>query len=280
MVSRKNYNAQQVEAARSVLIELTHLLAEYRDEIVLIGGWVPALSLPGGQEAHVGSIDVDLALDHRKLSEEGNKTISELLASKGYKQGEQPFIFFRTVDMEGTPVTVEVDLLAGEYEGTGPGHRTQPVQDVRARKARGCDLAFSNPAIIHVSGTLPGGGIDSVDVRVSAIVPFMIMKAMAMDTRLKEKDAWDIDFCLSHFPGGVDRLAGMFQHHLFHGLIQEGLKILAQKFETVEHVGPRHVADFEEIADPEERAIRQRAAFERVQALLRALKGTTRERES
>jgi hypothetical protein len=54
---------------------------------------------------------------------------------------------------------------------------------------------------------------------------------------------------------------------------------MVSRFETIEHIGPRHVADFEEIADPEERAIRQRAAFERVQALLRALKGATRERE-
>jgi hypothetical protein len=271
MVSRKDYNAQLVEAARSVLIELTHLLAEYRDEIVLIGGWVPALSFPGGAEAHVGSVDVDLALDHRTLSEEGYKTIAELVASRGYKQGGQPFIFFRTVDMDGTPIEVEVDLLAGEYEGTGKAHRTQPIQGVRARKARGCDLAFESPATIEVAGTLPGGGKDSVDVRVAAIVPFIIMKAMAMNTRLKEKDAWDIDFCLSRFPGGTESLADDFKPYRDQGLVKEGLQILAKKFESVEHVGPRHVADFDEIADPDERANRQRAAYERVQALLIAL---------
>ena len=46
---------------------------------------------------------------------------------------------------------------------------------------------------------------------------------------------------------------------------------MVSRFETAEHIGPRHVADFDEIADPDERANRQRAAYERVQALLRAL---------
>jgi hypothetical protein len=38
MVNRRDYTAEKVEAARSVLIELVRLLGEYRDHIVLIGG--------------------------------------------------------------------------------------------------------------------------------------------------------------------------------------------------------------------------------------------------
>ena len=41
MVTRQDYRAEGVEAARSVLVELVHLLGEYKDDIVLIGGWVP-----------------------------------------------------------------------------------------------------------------------------------------------------------------------------------------------------------------------------------------------
>ena len=41
MVEARDYNEENVEAARSVLVELTHLLGEYRDHIVVIGG-VPA----------------------------------------------------------------------------------------------------------------------------------------------------------------------------------------------------------------------------------------------
>jgi hypothetical protein len=45
MVTKKDYTAEAVEAARLVLIELIHLLGEYRDHIVVVGGWVPDLLL-------------------------------------------------------------------------------------------------------------------------------------------------------------------------------------------------------------------------------------------
>ena len=117
MVTRRDYIATAVEAARSVLLELTHLLGEYRNDIVLIGGWVPEILFSRKDRPHVGSIDVDLALDHRKLQDEGYRTIEEILINKGYQPSKQPFIFYRKVTIEGQEVTVQVDLLAGEYEG-------------------------------------------------------------------------------------------------------------------------------------------------------------------
>ena len=42
---RTDYTADAVAAARSVLLELTHLLGEYRNDVVVIGGWVPELLL-------------------------------------------------------------------------------------------------------------------------------------------------------------------------------------------------------------------------------------------
>ena len=44
-VKRTDYTAEAVEAARRVLLELTRLLGEYQDGIVVIGGWVPGLLL-------------------------------------------------------------------------------------------------------------------------------------------------------------------------------------------------------------------------------------------
>ena len=48
----------------------------------------------------------------------------------------------------------------------------------------------------------------------------------------------------------------------------EGLKKLASKFATLDHVGPKDVAEFDETLDDEERAIRRRDAFEKVNFLL------------
>ena len=269
--SRVDYTANAVEAARSVLLELSRLLGEYRDDIVLIGGWVPELLISRGGIHHMGSMDVDLALNHRNLQEAGYRTIQDLLLSRGYQQGIQPFIFHRMVRVGDREIRVEVDLLAGEYEGTGDGHRTQKIQDIKARKARGADLAFEMTREVAVSGTLPGGGKDTVTVRVAAIVPFLVMKGMALCDRLKEKDAWDIYFCLRYYPGGLDALVDEFRPHLSHGLVREGLRKIADKFASPEHVGPRFVADFDGLDDPEERALRQRDAHERVAMLLERL---------
>jgi hypothetical protein len=41
VVTKKDYNQVAVKAAYSVLIEVARVLGEYRDNIVLIGGWVP-----------------------------------------------------------------------------------------------------------------------------------------------------------------------------------------------------------------------------------------------
>jgi hypothetical protein len=117
---------------------------------------------------------------------------------------------------------VEVDFLAGEYEGTGPKHRTQPVHAGRARKARGCDLAFDLFVETEISGVLPEGGRDRALVRVSSLVSFLVMKGMALHDRLKEKDAWDIYFCLTNYPGGMDALAHeIAPHDLFHAMVVE-----------------------------------------------------------
>jgi hypothetical protein len=192
MVTRRDYGEEAVAAARSVLVEINHLLGSYRQYIAVIGGWVPALVIPQEDERHVGSIDVDLAIDHKQITEARYRTMLELLLSRGYRQGKQPFIFFRDVEINGAIYEVEIDLMAGEYAGTGKSHRNQHVLDIFARKGRGVDLVFIDPLKINIEAYLPGGGLDSLITQVSSIPAFVVMKSMALYDRLKEKDAWDI----------------------------------------------------------------------------------------
>jgi hypothetical protein len=220
MVGRHDYRAEAVAAARSVLIELTHLLGEYRDQIVLVGGWVPEFLLEGAKEQHVGSLDVDLAIDHRHVPQEVYETIQGILLGRGYELGREPFIFNRRVG----EVLVQVDFLSGEYGGTGRGRRHQKVQEIKARKARGCDLAFELNTEVEIVAELPGGGVDRVRVKVASIVPFLVMKAAALRHRLKEKDAWDIDYCIRNFPGGLEALVAEITPHREEGLVREALE--------------------------------------------------------
>lgn len=271
MVTHRDYNREAVEAARSVLLEILHILGEYRGDIVLVGGWVPSLLCAPAESAHVGSLDIDLALDHRHLTEARYRTIQELLVSRGYEQGAQPYIFYRTIKVGERELRVEVDFLAGEYGGTGRGHRTQKVQDLRVRKARGADLAFESPVETTLDGTLPDGARDSITLRIAAVVPFIVMKSMALDSRLKEKDSWDIYYCLQNYPGGTEAVVAALRPHMDEGLVREGIDKLAKHFRSVDSLGPTQVADFDEITDPEDRERVRRDAFERVQYVLREL---------
>ena len=133
-------------------------------------------------------------------------------------------------------------------------------------------MAFESPKEIRVEGQLPGGGRDTVVVRVASIVPFLVMKGMAIADRVKEKDPWDIDYCVRNYPGGMDPLIGEFRPLLSNRLVQEGLKKIGDAFASVDQWGPVAVADFDEIADPEDRALRQRDSFERVNMLLERLR--------
>ncbi len=278
VIKRSDYTAEAVEAARSVLLELARLLGEYQDSMVIVGGWVPQLLINQAPRQHIGSLDVDVALNHRTLREGGYKTIMQLLLARGYRQAEQPFIFFRTVQIGERYFEVEVDFLAGEYSGTARGHRTQKVQDIRPRKARGCDLAVSLATETTLSGTLPGGGEDTASLRVTSIVSFLVMKAMALAGRLMEKDAWDIYYCIRYYPGGLDKLVEEFKPHLGNGLVKEALEKIAEKFASPEHVGPKQVADFDDISEPGERAFIQRDAFERVNTLIVRLRALNHEK--
>ena len=212
-------------------------------------------------------------MDHNSIDNETYQTLRRVLEKRGYTEDDdQPFVFYRAVPItDGEPISVQVDLLSGEYGGTGKKHRTQKIQDIRARKARGSDLAFEQFKEVEIEAELPGGGIDKVKVKISAVVPFIVMKGMALADRMKEKDSYDIYYCLTHHSGDLDNLISEFKPFMHNKLIIEGLSKIAGKFASPDHVGPTHVADFEEITDAEERDRIKRDAYERVQYLLTQL---------
>ena len=272
MVTRSDYPKNEVEACLSVLVEFMTLLGEFKDSIVLVGGWVPYFLIEERKQEHTGSLDIDAALDFKSISSETYSTILELLKERGYEETEQPYVFNRTVKTEsGAKVTVRINLLAGEYGGTSKSHRTQKVQDVKARKARGCDLAFDQNFSVTLSSRMPDGAKNEVTIRIAEIVPFLVMKGMALWDRYKEKDAYDIYFAILYYPGGIPKLVSVFKPFKSNKLIREGLGKIRAKFKDIESPGPVWVTNFEEIDDEEEKERVKRDVFERVNAFLDAL---------
>jgi len=273
---QSDYAERELEACHRVLMEIVNLLIEFSDHIALVGGWVPYYIIPQDNQQHIGSLDVDICFDLQWISSDTYETILNILQDNGYYQTTplKPFQWWRDVKVDdGDIIHVEVDLLSAEYGGRGKSHENQNIQDVKARKARGSDLIFGDENRFQelvLDGRLPGGAKDSVRCKVAGVVPFIIMKGMAIG-RGKPKDGYDIEYVIANYPGGTEALVTEFKKELKNQLVLEGLGKIRTKFESVEHVGPDYVATFLEIEDPESRTIRKRQAYETVSAFLDAL---------
>lgn len=268
--SSLDYSEGQKKAAHRVLVELVNIFREYEDEIRIVGGWVPDLMFPG--EGHIGSVDVDVLINHLTLEDEGYQNMSRILKKNGYKDHpDKYFSFIKTVEIDGISYDVDVDILAGMYGGTQPKKRSQHVQGIKALKATGGNFAFDFPAQkINVEAERPDGAMDIAKVNVVAIVPYIIMKTAALG-RGKAKDAYDIYFILKHYKGGVKALAKEFAPVSERNLVVEMKEKLKGKFASELHAGPKDVADFLDLEDEEEIEIVKRDAYEQVQVLLQLI---------
>ncbi len=266
-----DYTVGQREAAHRVLIEITNILDEYKDHILVIGGWVPDLYFP--QEEHIGSMDVDILLNHLELEEASYLTIEKILLKNGYKKDEEKyFTFVKGVIVDGQEYLVDLDILAGKYGGTAGKKLSQHIQGIKALKATGGNFAFEVPSVeMKIEAKRPDGALDTGRVRVVSMVPFLVMKTAALG-RGKEKDSYDIHFCIKHFPGGAEALAKEFKVYNDHGLVLQMIEKLQEKFNSPEHAGPRDVVKFLEIGDVEEAEIVQRDVYEQVHLLISGIR--------
>lgn len=268
--SSVDYVEGQKEAAHRILIELVNLFQEYQEDIRIVGGWVPDLMFP--QEGHVGSVDVDILINHLTLQDAGYQNMALILQRNGYKEhSEKYFSFVKNVIVDGIEYPVDVDILAGIYGGTQEKKRSQHVQGIRALKATGGNFAFDFPAQkIKVEAKRPDGAIDVAYVNIVAVVPYLIMKTAAMG-RGKAKDAYDIYFLIKHYSGGIKELATQFKNLGEKQIILDMKLKLNEKFASMNHSGPKDVAEFMDLLDEEEYEMIKRDAYEQIQALLRLI---------
>lgn len=268
--NQSEYGSREVEAARRVLIDLGQVLAGFEDCLVLVGGWVPSLMLGEASKDHSGSIDVDLALDTVKLGEgRYAQLIDCLLKTRRYKKGTEPFRLFTTVDLKDgeSPIRVDVDFLKS-HEAKTKKNKPKLIADFRPLDADGCAEAFAHPGILVISGQMIKGQKNSVKFRVASIADFLIMKSYALAKRDKPKDAYDICYCMEHYPKGIEELALEWRRRLKERPVQEAIAFLKEKFSAVDQYGPSQVVEFFGSDNEEERKRQARRAYELVQKFL------------
>lgn len=268
---RDDYGQRQTEAARRVLVDIGQVLASFADCLAVVGGWVPDLLLPDADEPHIGSIDVDLALDAEKLRDGRYAELLQLLLdTRRYRQGEKPFQLVVEVDLaDGLPsVQVDVEFLAPKQIQLTK-NRPKLIKGFRVLQTEGCDVAFEAPVDHELSGQNVRGADNTVHLRVASMADFLVMKALAIGGRDKPKDSYDFCYCLGNSEEGPAQLAAIWKQRTPARLLEKSLHILREKFATVNAFGPQQVVEFHNSIQPDERAIQARRAFELVQAFLR-----------
>lgn len=264
------YSPRQTDAAHRVLIDLGQVLAAFEDCLVVVGGWVPDLLLKNADEPHVGSIDVDLALDTEKLT--GGRyaqLVEALLKTRRYQQADELFKLFTEVNLgDGQPaVRVDVDFLKPS-EAKLNKNKPKLTDSFRPLDADGCAAAFSNPEFVVLAGKMPNSGTNTVTFRVASVPDFLVMKSYALKKRDKPKDAYDICYCLDHFPGGAAKIAEIWNAQPRKKHVSEAIEILKEKFSELDADGPTQVVEFHNSTDLEERERQQRRAYELVRNFL------------
>ena len=267
---KEDYTDRQIEAARRVLIDVGQVLASFTDCLVVVGGWVPDLLIPEAEESHVGSIDVDVALDAERLNEGRYAEMLKLLMdTKRYRQGEKEFQLVTDVDLKDgdKPVQVEVEFLAPK-DVKLKKNKPKLLPGFRVLQTEACGVAFNSPIEQKLTGENIRGAKNTVRWRIASLADFLVMKAHALAGRDKPKDGYDLCYCLEHFPGGREKLAAEWRDRRREKHVAKAIDILREKFESVSAFGPQQLVEFHNSSNPEEQAIQARRAFELVREFL------------
>ena len=253
-----DFNSGIGAVSLSVLLELCITLGTYRNAMVLIGGWAPYFILkqfkePDNPFQHVGSIDIDVALNPAAIGKREYATIVELITQRDYRPRlnrlGRPIEFAFEREIEGPGATdiavVEIDFLAPEYGGTGRSRRHQVVQDdLLARKARGADVVFEHNFTYPLAGVLPTGIEAAAEIQIADVVGCLTTKGIAIGQRYAEKDAYDIYAVVANYKSGASDAAAEVAPFLNNGLIHEAISNIGNKFQTIRAPGPQWVATF------------------------------------
>lgn len=260
---KRDFEKGEVEAARSVMLELMQILNAYHDHIVLIGGSVPWVMFPTAEVPHVGTTDVDLAIDRETVQSPDLATIETLLIQNKYKQSnDKPFIFHRFFEKDGKKYKIQVDLLTG-----GDSHS----KDDLAQAVHGCELAFEEPVEIRTNGIFPDGHQGVVRFLAASLVSFISMKAISFMDRFESKDVYDIYFCVKNYQSGLEMLARQFKKQMRNPMVKEGIEKLRQNFSAIDARGPKAVAEFLGEYDEVQRERTVRDAYERINGVLQQI---------
>lgn len=271
------YNNRSIQAVKAVLLEIGQILGSYRNKFVVIGGAVPWLLLDNPQMRHIGSLDVDLSLDPVALGDGEYAMLIDELKKHGYAQsGElKKFQMVRTIQPEdgGPAIAIIVDFLMPR-DAVVEKHIPPLVENFAVQKADGAALALKFSEDLRIAGVMPEGGKNALTLKIASIPALLAMKGFALGGRKKDKDAYDIYYCVRNYQGGVEALVVDCLPLMEDEEALRAFKIIAEKFVERDYYGPESVARFAEregVLDGRTRDQWQTDAYGQVKAWLKGM---------
>jgi len=279
------YSDSITAASKSAMLELFTALKAYSDALVLVGGWVPYFLLERDQGPHefkhIGSIDIDLAVDPKYIGAHEYASIVEIIKRRDYAPRKNrmgniiPFSFEKNVPspIDGKEHTISVDFLTSEPEKLiGRKHRHRKVQpDLPARTMRGCPLAFRYNVEHELSGALPKDGETTVRFRMASLPAILGMKGLSIGSWYREKDAYDIVALVGFCKNGPNDVAREISRYLDDPLLAEGIEGIRTRFKDIKAEGPAWVGLFRAPYDEKQRKKFVAEAYVLVKEFLEAL---------
>lgn len=246
------YDDRSIQAVKAVLLEIGQILGSYRNKFVVIGGAVPWLLLDNPDMRHIGSLDVDLSLDPIALGDGEYAMLIDELKAHGYAQDDslKKFQMVRTIDAGdgGPPIDIIVDFLMPR-DAVIEKNVPPLVEKFAVQRADGAALALKFSEEFRLQGEMPKGGTNTLTLKIASIPALLAMKGYALAGRMKDKDAYDIYYCVRNYPGGVDALVVDCRPLLDDEEAFKAFHLIAEKFAGREYHGPASVARFAEEGD-------------------------------
>ena len=245
------YSAQFLAAVRSTCLYVMTKLGDLTDDVVVVGGLVPSLlvderALPAGEQAHPGTVDLDLGLRVAVLDTGRYRSLTERLRRAGFRpdlneQGKPTRQRWRLENVGD----VTVDFLIQPSRPGDQGGRLRDIEpDFAAVIAPGLHLAFQDRELVPLSGVTISGEKAERDVWVCGPGAYIVLKALAFDLRGENKDAYDLYYVLRNYGVAVEDVARHLRPLLGEASTKEAIEIIRRDFLDHDGVGPRRVAEF------------------------------------
>ncbi|MGI8729176.1 MAG: nucleotidyl transferase AbiEii/AbiGii toxin family protein [Solirubrobacteraceae bacterium] len=249
------YRAEETAQVVAACLTLAGALGDLYDELCIVGGLVPSMicdtrvdpsALDGG--AHVGTSDLDVALETSVLDDERYKEIASRLHAKGFAPDTKDSGALVRQRWRWREQKVTVDFLIPPAPGTDPDKvRVQSLEsDFAALVVKPLGLAFHERLGRTLDGhTLDGDRIERT-VYFCGPAAFIALKAFAFSKRTEPKDAYDLAYVLRRWPEGMGDIATRMREHAEREptLVIDILDVLDRDFENEDSIGPRAASRF------------------------------------